>query len=244
MKKLESKKANPTTRKNGDLFLEMTNLLPHIEVESGSNPNASVIWLHGLGADGNDFVPIVPELKLPSDLPVRFIFPHAPIREVTINGGMAMRAWYDILSMGASREVNEAQLDEVSAQIKQLIEQEHQRGIDWDKIILVGFSQGGAVAYQTALSHDPRLAGLACLSTYRINPESPSNRALELNQSLPVWVAHGEWDGVVPVQLGKTGYESLAPQGLTAQWQTYPMDHEVCLEQILELGRWITARLS
>ncbi|MEH6625300.1 MAG: alpha/beta fold hydrolase [Motiliproteus sp.] len=222
----------------------MNQPLTCVELNPAEQAVATVIWLHGLGADGNDFVPIVPELKLPDTLPVRFVFPHAPIRPVTINAGMSMRAWYDILSMGASREVDEQQLDEVCEQIAQLIRQENERGIPCEKILLVGFSQGGAVAYQTALKHPQPLAGLACMSTYRIKPELPKNRCHDANIKLPVWVAHGEFDPVVPIGLGREGYESLAPEGLQASWQSYPMDHEVCLEEVLELGRWMMAQLS
>ncbi|MCW9051902.1 MAG: dienelactone hydrolase family protein [Motiliproteus sp.] len=222
----------------------MKELLPCIELEPEKSAVASVIWLHGLGADGNDFVPVVPELQLPEDLAVRFIFPHAPVRPVTINGGMPMRAWYDILSMGNSREIEDQHLYDAQQQIDALIERELERGVASENIILIGFSQGGAVAYQTALRYGQRLAGLACLSTYRISPERSENRCQPWNRELPVFVAHGEWDPVVPVGLGREGYESLSSDGIQAEWHSYPMEHEVCLEEIRTLGAWLAARLS
>ena len=217
----------------------MAEAIPCIEVEPSSTAVASVIWLHGLGADGNDFVPIIPELGLPADLSVRFIFPHAPVRPVTVNGGMPMRAWYDILSMGRSRDINDSHLYEACEQITQLIKREEQRGISSDRILLVGFSQGGAVAYQTALRYPHSLAGLAALSTYRIKPELTENQAVSANQNLPVFVAHGEQDEVVPVELGHQGFDSLRQQGFDPVWQTYQMGHEVCFKEIESLSRWI-----
>ncbi|OMH25706.1 alpha/beta hydrolase [Motiliproteus sp. MSK22-1] len=222
----------------------MAETIPCIEVEPKSTAIASVIWLHGLGADGNDFVPIIPELGLPSDLPVRFIFPHAPVRPVTVNGGMPMRAWYDILSMGRARDINDSHLYEACDQITQLIGKEEQRGVSSDRILLVGFSQGGAVAYQSALRYPRSLAGLAALSTYRIKPELPEHQATTANHNLPVFVAHGEQDGVVPVELGRQGFESLCLQGFDPVWQTYQMGHEVCFQEIQTLSRWMQQALT
>lgn len=208
-------------------------------IEPAAQPRGSVIWLHGLGADGHDFVPVVPELALPETLPLRFIFPHAPIRPVTINGGMPMRSWYDILSMGHSREVNEDQLAESTAEIESLIEAQIRQGIAPERIVLIGFSQGGAVAYNTALRHSRRLAGLAALSTYRIGAGESAYAPHPANAELPIFISHGDWDSVVPVALGKAAYESLLGEGYQPQWHSYPMDHEVCLAQIQRLGRWL-----
>ncbi len=217
----------------------MSDYLSCVEIEPATPAVATVIWLHGLGADGNDFVPVVPELQLPESLPLRFVFPHAPVRPVTINGGMPMRAWYDILSMGDSREVNEAQLNRSKEQVDALIDREQQRGIAADRILLIGFSQGGAVAYQSALRSPHPLAGLATLSTYRIKAALPENQALAHNRSLPVFTAHGEWDAVVPRNLGRQGFESLQAEGLEPAWHSYPMGHEVCLAEIRDLGDWM-----
>lgn len=215
-----------------------------IEIEPAQPARATVIWLHGLGADGNDFVPVVPELQLSPGLAVRFILPHAPVRPVTINGGMAMRSWYDILSMGSTREINEAHLRAAATAVSALIEREERRGVPSERILLVGFSQGGAVGYRAALRYPRPLAGLAALSTYRISPELAESQALPANRQLPVFIAHGESDSVVPVQLGRLACQSLQQQGFDPQWHSYPMDHEVCLPEIRALGAWIEARLT
>lgn len=242
MKKLESKKANPTTRKNGDLFLEMTNLLPHIEVESGSNPNASVIWLHGLGANGHDFEPIVPELKLGDDLPVRFIFPHAPNLPVTINGGYVMPAWYDILEMSIDRKVDTVQLRRSAAAVVDFINNEIARGIPSERIAIAGFSQGGAVAIEAALTFEKKLAGLLLMSTYFATKDSIQYS--QQNATIPIAIQHGDFDPVVPVQLSEVTEQVLKQKGYAVEVATYPMEHAVCPEQILHIGEWLKARLS
>ncbi|MED5240156.1 MAG: dienelactone hydrolase family protein [Pseudomonadota bacterium] len=211
-------------------------LLECIEIEPAQPAVASVIWLHGLGASGHDFEPIVPELQLPADLPVRFIFPHAPNIPVTVNGGMVMPAWYDILAMDIDRKVDESGVLASADAIDDLIEREIQRGIPSNRIIIAGFSQGGAVAYQCALRHPKPLAGLLTLSTYMAIPVALS----ETNAHLPVMVSHGTMDPVVPEQLGQRAVASLQQMGLSPDYRTYPMEHMVCLEQIREIGKWIS----
>lgn len=218
--------------------------LEYIEINPVAEPTAAVIWMHGLGADGNDFVPVVPALGLPEDIAIRFVFPHAPMREVTVNGGAQMRAWFDVYRMGAQRDINSSHLLEVSESVKQLIIEQEEKGIPSERVILIGFSQGGAVGYQTALRYEKPLAGLAALSTYRIDAEAETSQPVAANLSLPILVNHGDWDSVVTTALGKEAYESLGEQGLKAKWVTYPMDHEVTLPQMQDLGRWINSVLK
>jgi phospholipase/carboxylesterase len=216
----------------------MTNLLPHIEVETQSNPTASVIWLHGLGADGNDFKPIVNELGLPADSAVRFIFPHSPSIPVTINGGMVMPAWYDILEMSIDREVDELQLRESAQAIEHFIASEVSRGIASEKIIIAGFSQGGAVAIETALTSSKNLAGLLLMSTYFATKDSI--KFSELNKNIPIEIHHGTHDPVVPIQLSDVSHQTLLANGYQVNVKTYPMEHSVCPQQIKDIGVWIS----
>ncbi len=220
----------------------MANLLPHIEVESGSNPTASVIWLHGLGANGHDFEPIVPELKLPQDMPVRFIFPHAPNLPVTINGGYVMPAWYDILEMSIDRKVDTVQLRKSALAIVDFINNEVSRGIPTERIIIAGFSQGGAVAIEVALSFEKKLAGLLLMSTYFATKDSIQYS--QANSSIPIAIQHGDFDPVVPVQLSGVTEQALKQRGYSVDVTTYPMEHSVCPEQIGHIGNWIKARLE
>ncbi len=215
-------------------------LLECIEIEPKQPATASVIWLHGLGASGHDFEPIVPELQLPTDLPVRFIFPHAPEIPVTVNGGMIMPAWYDILAMDIDRKVDESGVLASADAVDALIAREMDRGIPSDRIIVAGFSQGGAVAYQCALRHPKPLAGLLTLSTYMAMPVTLNNA----NAQLPVMVCHGSMDPVVPEQLGQRAAASLKQMGLSPEYRTYPMEHMVCLEQIRDIGAWLRERLA
>ena len=217
----------------------MSDLLRCVEIEPTAQATASVIWLHGLGASGHDFEPIVPELQLPADLAVRFIFPHAPQIPVTVNGGMVMPAWYDILAMDIDRKVDEAGVLASADAVDALIEREIARGIPSERIIIAGFSQGGAVAYQAALRHPQPLAGLLTLSTYMAMPVTPSNA----NASLPVMICHGSMDPMVPEQLGQRAAATLTELGYTPQYKSYPMEHMVCLEQIRDIGKWLTERL-
>lgn len=218
----------------------MSELLKCVEIEPAGDATATVIWLHGLGASGHDFEPIVPELQLPAGLEVRFVFPHAPEIPVTVNGGMVMPAWYDILAMDIDRKVDESGVLASADAVDALIERERERGIPGDRIILAGFSQGGAVAYQCALRHSKPLAGLLTLSTYMAMPVSLS----QANGHLPVMVSHGTMDPVVPEQLGQRAVATLKEMGLNPEYRTYPMEHMVCLEQIREIGQWIKDRLS
>ncbi|WDE06606.1 dienelactone hydrolase family protein [Thalassomonas viridans] len=217
-------------------------LLPYVEVVTGSEPGASVIWLHGLGADGHDFEPIVPELKLSQKHAVRFIFPHAPKIPVTINGGMVMPAWYDILDMNINRKVDNVQLQASADAVIALVEQELARGIPSEQIFLAGFSQGGAVAYQAALSYDKPLGGLLTMSTYLATADT-----LELhpqNRNIPVMVMHGTEDPVVPEQLGQAASAFLQKHDYSYQYHTYRMPHSVCAEQIADISAWLQPKLK
>jgi phospholipase/carboxylesterase len=205
-------------------------LLPAIEQETSPSPDATVIWLHGLGADGRDFAPIVPELNLPPELKIRFIFPHAPSIPVTINNGYVMPAWFDILVMDIDRKVDTAQLLVSAGAINDFIDRELERGIDSRRIVLAGFSQGGAVAYQVSLSHPQPLGGLIAMSTYFATSDS-----IELsvaNQGLPIEIHHGSYDPVVPQALGIRAAEFLKERDYTINFRTYPMEHSVCPQQI------------
>jgi phospholipase/carboxylesterase len=216
--------------------------LPAIEIEPTQPATASVIWLHGLGADGHDFAPIVPELRLPKHLAVRFIFPHAPSIPVTINNGWVMPAWYDILEMDIDRRVDEKQLRASANAISALIDREIERGIDSRRILLAGFSQGGAVSYQTALSYNKPLGGLLALSTYFATAASIEPNPA--NAKLPIQIYHGTQDPVVPPALGHLAVTRLTEMGYQPAFLDYPMEHAVCPEQISHIGRWITERLA
>jgi phospholipase/carboxylesterase len=209
-------------------------LLPAIEQETRNNPDAAVIWLHGLGADGHDFAPIVPELNLPETLAIRFIFPHAPAIPVTVNNGYVMPAWFDILEMDIDRKVDAAQLLVSAAAINRLIDRELERGIDSRRIILAGFSQGGAVAYQASLCHPQPLGGLIAMSTYFATSDSAV--LSEANRDLPIEIQHGVYDPVVPQALGVRAAEFLKDRGYNVAFRTYPMDHSVCPQQIGDIA--------
>lgn len=217
-------------------------MLRYVEVEPSSEATASVIWLHGLGSNGHDFEAILPELKLPEDAPVRFIFPHSPSIPVTINGGMVMPAWYDILEMGAGRKLNAQQLIDSADQVIELVGQERSRGIASDRIILAGFSQGGAVAYQAALSYDEPLAGLLALSTYF--PTSDSIEYSDANKQIPIEIMHGSYDPVVLPAMGEDAKKDLTEAGYQPNWRTYPMEHQVCMPQIKDIAEWLTHTLK
>jgi len=208
-----------------------------VEVSTGENPVGSVIWLHGLGADGHDFEPIVPELRLPADLPLRFVFPHAPVRPVTVNGGMEMRAWYDILSLDGEGRADAAGIVESTAIVAALIEQELARGMPAEKIVVAGFSQGGAIAINIMLTTRHALAGLMALSTYLALPaaiESPASR-----KDLPIFMAHGSFDPVLPMQWGRDSADKLIEGGYAVEWRDYPMAHAVCPQEIADIRAWL-----
>lgn len=217
-------------------------LLPAIETETGPNPSCSVIWLHGLGADGNDFAPIVPELRLPEELPVRFIFPHAPSIPVTVNGGFVMPAWYDILEMDIDRKVDTDGLIESSHQIEKFVEREISRGIDSKKIVIAGFSQGGAVAYHFALGYNKPLAGLLAMSTYFATSDIVSFS--DENKSIPIAIQHGQHDPVVPELLARKAIDALNAKGYSPEYTPYPMEHSVCPEQIADIATWLQKVIS
>jgi phospholipase/carboxylesterase len=215
-------------------------VLPSIELDTAPNPTASVIWLHGLGADGNDFVPIVPELRLPQSLRVRFVFPHAPVRAVTINNGMRMRAWYDIAAADLNSRADLIGVRESQAQLEALIERETARGMPSERIVLAGFSQGGAIALYTGLRHAERLAGIMALSTYLIAPDKLATEASAANRGVPIFMAHGTADPVVRFQWGEASKRMLEAAGYPIEWHTYRMEHSVCLEEVQAIGAWLT----
>ncbi|MDT7525672.1 MULTISPECIES: alpha/beta hydrolase [Idiomarinaceae] len=212
------------------------------QIEPQQPATHAIIWLHGLGADGHDFVPLVPHLQLPAGVHARFIFPHAPHLPVTINGGMRMPAWYDILSMSIEREVDEQQLRESAAQVQALIERELERGIKPDHIVLAGFSQGGAVVYEAALSYPKRLAGLLVLSSYLATHQSIQPHSA--NADLPILVQHGSQDPVVAEALGRHAQQWLAEHNYQVQYQTFQMQHQVCPEQIAAISKWLQQVLA
>jgi phospholipase/carboxylesterase len=208
-----------------------------VEVTTGDNPAASVIWLHGLGADGHDFEPIVPELQLPADRAVRFVFPHAPIRPVTINGGMAMRAWYDIVSLDAEGRADADGVRESTAILEGLIARENERGIASENIVIAGFSMGGAIAINTALNTEHKLAGLMALSTYL--PLMSEVDDTTGSRNVPVFMAHGSYDPMLPMQWGRMSADRLEEAGFTIEWHDYPMAHAVCMEEIRDIRKWL-----
>jgi phospholipase/carboxylesterase len=210
-----------------------------LEMTTGEEPEGSVIWLHGLGADGHDFEPMVPQLRLKSALPLRFIFPHAPVRPVTLNGGMAMRAWYDLVSLERNSPQDLAGIEESAETVNRLIRQEVDRGIAADKIVIAGFSQGGAVALHAALRYPDRLAGLIALSTYLPKAEQLEAEASAANRDLPIFMAHGAQDPVVQPQLGEQSFRHLESLGYPIKWRTYPMPHAVCPQEIEHIRAWL-----
>lgn len=222
----------------------MDGLLPSIEVETGSAPEISVIWLHGLGADGSDFVPVVDELGLGDLGGARFIFPHAPFIPVTCNGGYVMRAWYDIISLEPnSRRVDEAGVVRSREVVRNLIARENERGIPCRRIFVVGFSQGGAVAYATALTHPGPLAGVGALSTYLPTPGLITREASEANLRIPIFAAHGREDDIVSLELGSQARDFLLQSGYSVEWHEYRIPHTVCLEEIRAIGNWLQEKI-
>ena len=210
-----------------------------VEVTTGDNPRGSVIWLHGLGADGHDFEPIVPELRLPADLSLRFIFPHAPVQPVTINGGMAMRSWYDIVSFDSEGRADRAGVLESSDLLQGLIAREIERGIAPEKIVVAGFSQGGAVAIHTALQTEHPIAGLMALSTYMALPDDAASAVSR--KDLPIFMAHGSFDPVLRMEWGRSSADKLIEAGYVVDWHEYPMAHAVCPQEIADISRWLSA---
>ncbi len=221
----------------GIIWPAMTELLEHITIEPKQPASATVIWLHGLGADGHDFEPIVPELKLPSSLAIRFIFPHAPIRPVTINGGEEMRAWYDFVPHSESEGRDD--MDQSAAQIRAFIEREISAGIPSERIIVAGFSQGGVIALHTALRHPARLGGVIALSTYLYDLGSTDAERDDANLALPILMAHGTHDPLIPVMRAATSRENLIKMSYDVRWYDYPMAHQVCLEEVDQISLFL-----
>ena len=214
----------------------MDTRLEHVELEPPVDATATVIWLHGLGADGNDFVPIIPELDLPSDHSIRFIFPHAPVRPVTINGGAEMRAWYDISPH--SDTAGTADIQESSVQIRAFIDFEKDRGIPAHRILLAGFSQGGVIALHAALRLEERIAGVLALSTYLHDVNSVEAERTDANLAIPIMMAHGTMDPMIPIMRAATARENLMRLGYDLRWFDYPMGHQVCIEEVEEISRF------
>nr|WP_321330257.1 dienelactone hydrolase family protein [Alcaligenes faecalis] len=217
----------------------MNPLLESIEIETGANPQHAVIWLHGLGADGHDFAPIVPELGLQNALAIRFIFPHAPIQPVTINGGMAMRSWYDIYVADLVRHEDESGLRQSQIEVQNLIARENARGIPTENIVLAGFSQGCAMTLQTGLRLPERLAGMLCLSGYLPLAAAVEKERHQANQNTPIFMAHGSMDPVVPLTRAEASRQQLEAMGYQVQWNVYPMPHAVCPEEISAIGQFL-----
>jgi phospholipase/carboxylesterase len=204
---------------------------------------ASVVWLHGLGADGHDFVPIVPELKLPAAPGIRFVFPHAPVRPVTLNMGMRMRAWYDIRTLTAEGRADEAGLRESVARLEALLSAERALGIESRRIVVAGFSQGGAVALHVALRHAEPLGGVLALSCYLPLQALLAAELAEANRELPILMCHGQQDPVLPLALGLAACNWLRAAGYRVEWKEYPMQHQVCLPEIQDVAAWLRAHL-
>jgi phospholipase/carboxylesterase len=219
-------------------------LLDYVEVITSDNPSYSVIWLHGLGADGHDFEPIVPFLGLPPATAVRFIFPHALMRPITINGGAVMRAWYDIVEISTNRGQDEAGIRHSADKIRALIDREISRGIPASRIILAGFSQGAAMALYVGLRYPQKLAGIMALSAYLLFPERLQGEHSQANAGTPVFVAHGTQDPVVPYFLGEAVRAALEAGSWPVEWHSYPIPHSVSQAEIADIGRWMQARLN
>ena len=217
--------------------------LPAVEHETAANPRWSVIWLHGLGADGHDFAPIVPELVAPGWPALRFVFPHAPVRPVTVNGGMAMRAWYDIKGLDIASQEDEAGIRASIAAVRALIAREQARGVAPGQIVLAGFSQGGAIALAGGLRLDEPLAGIIALSTYLPLAGSLAAERSAANAAVPIFQAHGQADPVVPLALGSASRDALLALGYRVDWHVYPMGHAVCPQEIADLRAWLGSRL-
>ena len=218
--------------------------LETVEINSGPNPTASVVWLHGLGADGHDFEPLVPYLAWPGAPDIRYVFPHAPVRPVSLNGGMPMRAWYDILSIDSERGHDRAGIAQSIQQVAALLKREMERGISADRIILAGFSQGGAIALQLGLRFPQKLAGLIGLSTYLLFGESIQHSLSDASRDMPVFIGHGRVDPMVPYAMGEAARKQLMALGLTVEAHSYPIPHSVSPEEIADINAWLRNRLG
>lgn len=213
--------------------------LDSIIIETQPQPDAAVIWLHGLGADGSDFVPIVEQLQIPSNMAIRFIFPHAPVRPITINQGYQMSGWYDISSQSIVEQEDEAGIKESSAILKQLCEEQEANGIESSRIILAGFSQGGAIALHCGCRYDKPLAGIMALSTYLALPDTLADEMSDCAIEIPVFMAHGRQDEVVAYEHGMESKELLSAHDIDVHWHEYDMGHAVCDEEIQHIRQWL-----
>ena len=220
----------------------MTDHLETVEIESAPRPSASVVWLHGLGADGHDFEPIVPELRLP--IPLRFVFPHAPMRPVTINGGAVMRAWYDVRGVDGERREDADGVRASARQIEALLAREKARGIAARRLVVAGFSQGGAMALHTGLRHAERLAGVLALSCFLPTADTLADEASAANRDVPIFYAHGVHDPLIPLARGRRAHDILVELGWRVEWHEYPMPHAVCTEEIADVAAWLTKVLT
>ncbi len=216
--------------------------LPSVVLETGPKPDATVIWLHGLGADGHDFEALVPELRLPESLQVRFVFPHAPMRPVTINGGMRMRAWYDIKSFDAEGRADAAGVRESSRLLDELIRAENAGGIEDRPVVLAGFSQGGAIVLHYALTSARELSGVLALSTYL--PLDVAGPVVAKRAPVPFFMAHGTFDNIVPFEAGRASAARVRELGYTVEWHEYPMGHGVCPAEIVDIRGWLSRLLA
>lgn len=221
----------------------MEPLLPCVEIEPSVPAKAAVIWLHGLGADGHDFEPIVPHLGLPEGAGVRFVFPHAPRRPVTINMGLVMPAWYDIKELHTAAGYDLAGVKESAAALAALVKRENERGVACERIVLAGFSQGGAIALYAGLRHAEPLAGILALSTYLVEAEPLATERSAANRSVPIFQAHGNADPMIPAVLARAGHDCLVELGYAVEWHAYPMGHEVHPREIRDIGGWLASRL-
>ncbi len=216
-----------------------TDLLPSIVIETGDHPTHTILWMHGLGADGNDFVPIVHELDLQSSIHTRFVFPHAPMQSVTINDGAVMRAWYNISNQSLSSHEDVVGLRASQFAIETLISREKQNGIRPENIVLAGFSQGGVMALQTGLRHPDKLAGIMALSCYLPLAQTFATEAHQANSSTPIFMAHGRNDPVIPLDLATLSRQQLLELGYCVEWNVYLMAHSVCIEEIADISKWL-----
>ncbi len=221
----------------------MSSLLDAVIVEPTAAHSHSVIWMHGLGASGHDFEPAVPALGLPRALGVRFVFPHAPVQPVTVNGGMRMPSWYDIKVLDLKDRQDFDGIHESAGLIRALITAEMESGIPANRIVLAGFSQGGAMALHVGLRYEQSLAGILALSTYLPLENTVADEASEANRNTPIMVCHGTHDPVIPVHYGKASADKLSAMGYPVEWHEYPVDHSVSLQELVDVGNWLGARL-
>jgi phospholipase/carboxylesterase len=219
--------------------MTLNSILDTHEIQTGEKPEISIIWLHGLGADGFDFAPIVPELVRKNWPAIRFVFPHAPVRAVTVNNGFRMRAWYDIKSFDFNQRADETGVRESMMQVEALIARENERGVVSSNIFLIGFSQGGAIALSAGLRRESGLAGIVALSTYLPMADATATEATDAGKNTPVFFAHGSADPVIPADIGKASYFTLSKMGVKTRWQEYPMQHAVCAEEIADMADWL-----